>query len=136
MFSFSHGIFLCNFCDLKEGGPPWPDIPVIASYRSWSSRWFSWLFQAIRARCSSASYRARSSAREPVSSSYFFLSTSSLNSSLTGTREKHSQFTHSHSKTNLQLMVRETCHITYFVYSLRSHLKRRAQQMFLSLSHF
>lgn len=57
----------------------------VPSYRS-SSKWaFSWLFQAMRVRCSSASCLTLSSAREPVSSSYFFRSTSSLNSRLTNT---------------------------------------------------
>lgn len=85
---------------------------IASSYRSWSSRWFSWSFQAIRARCSSASCLARSSAREPVSSSYFFLNTSSLNSSLPSTQGTHGYFTHKKKKKNLQLMVRETCHIS------------------------
>lgn len=65
---------------------PLPDAALIAPYRCWSSRWFSWSFQAIRARCSSASCLARSSAREPVSSAYFFFNTFSLNSSLPSTQ--------------------------------------------------
>lgn len=86
-------------------------VIIFSAHLAFSMRRFSSLFQPIRARCSSASCLALSSAWEPVSSSYFFRSTSSLNSKLTHIKKtKYSN----HTVFTPNLKVHQACIVSCF----------------------